>query len=343
MATTAPQSILARAHFDRAIDLLKRQDFQAAVTVLDQALQLQPDSSRGHLLRGRALNRLKRYDEAESNLDAAIRLAPDDHAGYTERGTVHVARQEHRKAFHDFDAAIQRGAKRSANYFQRGGAWFNLGEWKQAAADFSAAIAQDRWPRAFYFRGLCQRQLNDPKGALADFSTALELEPTFADAYRERAGLLAVLGQYEPALADATHWIQFSPDCADAYSLRGEIYARLRAVASAVSDYREALRLAPDDVKVINRLAWVLAAAGPDELRNGREALELATRANGATCGKDPLILDTLAAARAECGDMAGALEAINQALIYAPSHIQAELNAHRERLSRGERIRDQV
>jgi tetratricopeptide (TPR) repeat protein len=287
------------------------------------------------------LNRLKRYDESLVNLDAAIRLAPDDHAGFTERGTVHVARQEHRKALVDFDAAIQHGAKRPANYFQRGGAWFNLGEWQQADSDFSTAIAQERWPRAFYFRGLCRRQLNDPKGALADFSAALELEPNFSDAVRERAGLLAVLGEPEAALSDATCWIQLCPQLADGYSLRGELYARLGDEGNALIDYREALRLAPDDVKVINRLAWLLAT-GHEDHRNGRDALELADRANQLSGGNDPVILDTLAAARGACGDMAGALDAINQAIENAPLSIMAELVGHRERLSRGQCIRDQ-
>jgi hypothetical protein len=53
----------------------------------------------------------------------------------------------------------------------------------------------------------------------------------------------------------------------------------------------------------LNNLAWVLATSPVDQLRDGKRAIELATKACKLTDYKKPHILSTLAAAYAETGD----------------------------------------
>ena len=65
----------------------------------------------------------------------------------------------------------------------------------------------------------------------------------------------------------------------------------------------------------MNNLAWVLATSPDESLRNGRRAIELATKACEVTDYKQPHILSTLAAGYAETGDFATAVEWSKKAL----------------------------
>ena len=120
---------------------------------------------------------------------------------------------------------------------------------------------------------------------------------------------------------------------------RGGEYLSISDHEKAIEDYEEALELGyqleeiqrslpnpgpeigADDL-VLNNLAWVLATSTKDDLRDGKRAIELATRACEATDYKAPHILSTLASGYAETGDFDKAIEWIEKGI---------EVNAERE------------
>jgi tetratricopeptide (TPR) repeat protein len=79
--------------------------------------------------------------------------------------------------------------------------------------------------------------------------------------------------------------------------------------AEALQEYREAARLYPNDPMALNNLAWSLAANPRQELRNGKEAVKFASRAVELTGQQQPVFIGTLAAAYAEDGQFAKAVE----------------------------------
>jgi Zn-dependent protease len=95
---------------------------------------------------------------------------------------------------------------------------------------------------------------------------------------------------------------------ATALTNRGLVESRRGNWQQAIDDYREALQLQPKLANAHNNLAWVLATCPVDELRNGQEAVDLATWACEATQWQSPSCLGTLAAACAEVGDFTQAL-----------------------------------
>jgi len=78
-------------------------------------------------------------------------------------------------------------------------------------------------------------------------------------------------------------------------------------IKEAIDAWRQTLRFDPDNADAANNIAWVRATASDADLRDGKEALELAQRAlrNG---GENPVVLRTLAAAQAEDGQFAEAV-----------------------------------
>ncbi len=79
-------------------------------------------------------------------------------------------------------------------------------------------------------------------------------------------------------------------------------WVRLGKPRRAIEEFRAAISLQPNDVPALNGLACILATDPDPEIRNGKEAVDMATRAVAATRRKDTSALVTLAAAYAETG-----------------------------------------
>ena len=73
----------------------------------------------------------------------------------------------------------------------------------------------------------------------------------------------------------------------------------------ADADLAEAARLAPDNPVTYNGRAWMWATCPNAKYRDGRKAVESATKACELTDWDEAGIIDTLAAAYAELGDFA--------------------------------------
>ena len=116
---------------------------------------------------------------------------------------------------------------------------------------------------------------------------------------------------------------------------RGNQNQNLGRAAEAAYHYRSLLGIKPDHVAAQNNLAWLLATHPNSEIRNGKEALRLATVAFKQGSGQDPFVLDTLAAAQAEAGRFTEAVATARKAIAAARSRDQMKLATNIE-----ERIR---
>lgn len=90
---------------------------------------------------------------------------------------------------------------------------------------------------------------------------------------------------------------------------------KIETAAEQLNILRTKLQENSDDLETMVTLAWFLAVSPYDELRNGREALKLAERANSIARKRDPHIWAVLGAAQAECRDFRRAVASTQTAL----------------------------
>jgi cytochrome c-type biogenesis protein CcmH/NrfG len=78
-----------------------------------------------------------------------------------------------------------------------------------------------------------------------------------------------------------------------------------------MSQYAAAILIQPDFPDALDGLAWIICTDTNRDLRNGAEAVKMATRACDLTGNQDPEKLKTLAAAYAETGQFEQAIKTL--------------------------------
>ena len=162
--------------------------------------------------------------------------------------------------------------------------------------------------------------------AVAQYRDALRLQPSHARAHNNLGFTLLKRGMIDESLVHFREALRVDPQLPSAHYNIGLALERRGAAAEAIAEFRTALQLQPDWAPVLADLAWVLATASDDRLRDGNEAVGLAERAVMLTERRDAEAMDVLGAAYAEARQFDRALDIVRQAIRLAPSALAARL-----------------
>jgi tetratricopeptide (TPR) repeat protein len=156
--------------------------------------------------------------------------------------------------------------------------------------------------------------------------SAVGNRPAFPEAQANLGVSLAAQGKLSEGVESLERAVTLRPDYAEAHRNLGEAYAMQGRLGEAARHYLEGLRTLPDDVRLLNRAAWILATSPDDRVRDGARALVLSQRAVSLTRRSDAASLDCLSAAMAEVGDFTGAQETARSAQALAMARGDLEL-----------------
>jgi Tfp pilus assembly protein PilF len=209
-----------------------------------------------------------------------------------------------------FTQQIQQNPFDIAAYEARGRAWRRQGELNRAIFDLTEAL---RWnpanAAALSVRGQCFAQTGELDQAIADFSQVIQLDPRAVITYCHRANAWLEKRDSQRAIADTTEAIRIVPQCHYAFEVRGKAWAREQQYEKAIADWTDALRIDTKSPGAHSLLGWLYATCPDAKFRDGSAALEQANKACENTGWKNPALFETLAAAYAESGDFAQAVD----------------------------------
>jgi Flp pilus assembly protein TadD len=193
------------------------------------------------------------------------------------------------------------------------------GDLSAAASCFSKALRCDPENAAAHSNMAqalaLQGNLSD---AEAECLAALKLEGVDAGVLKKLANIQQQEGKFREAIVNLRIAIIFEskwqPDLQARMQLAG-LFHQTGDVRHAIGLFQQILSFEPSHAEALNNLAWLLATAADENLRDGSQAVRCAEQSCSLTKYKEPINICTLAAAYAEAGRFSEAVSTAETAL----------------------------
>ena len=261
---------------------------------------------------------------------------------YHLRGVAYLAHKQYENAAADFTESLRQDPRNVGALNNRGQVSYLNGNFKAAIQDFTSAIAiEAKNPLVLNNRALAYIALDDQDSAMKDLQAALNLVPLYPEALNNRGVVHQKLTMLDEAVADFTEALKIYPQYIDAMENRASAYVEQKDHVKAITDLESAMKFSPNSYEAANDLAWLLATAPDDSVRNKERALTLAQQACAITEYKQWNTLDTLAVAFAANGQFAEAKTWLGTAMLLAPEEEKVHLQAHLDLVMAEKPVRD--
>jgi len=192
----------------------------------------------------------------------------------------------------------------------------NIPEFVNVSPGQFASIRQEFADYYTHFRiALNHERHMEFERAIDELRLALQEKPDYPDAVYLMGSCLARAGRESEALPFVRKIVELEPTRLEGRRLLGVLLGRRGQYKQAIEHLSAVIKARPEDNVAANNLAWLLATCPDPACRDGRQAVELAERTCKATQNSVPTMLDTLAAAYAEVGRYAAAVDAAQRAL----------------------------
>ncbi len=226
-----------------------------------------------------------------------------DEYSYLRIGHDFFDRGYHDAAARFYAKALEYNAKNPEVHNNLGIALLSLGRAGEAKSHFREAIRlKPDLAKAHNNLGNALVQEGRIDEGTASLREALRIDPRLVNARLALGTVLFETGKTDEGRVHLAEAVRLEPHSASANYHYGRLLDRQGNLAQAAAHYRLAVDRDPNAVPAMLALAMLRATGDDAALRDGAEAVQLATRACQATLHRDPAALEVLAAAYAEAG-----------------------------------------
>jgi len=156
---------------------------------------------------------------------------------------------------------------------------------------------------AHFNLGRALKQQGNLDEAVPHYRRAIALDPRLAAAHNALGSALGSQGQVREAIREFRETLRLQPDNEEAHNNLGLALRMTGERDQALAEFTAALARKPDWPGPMNEIAWILATHSDPAIRDPAKAVRLAEGAAELTGRRQPVILDTLAAAYAASGE----------------------------------------
>jgi tetratricopeptide (TPR) repeat protein len=225
-------------------------------------------------------------------------------------------------------------------------AWIQTTYWRNSETLFTRALAVVRDNDvAENNLGIVRLQQGRLDEAIALLQAAVNLRPDNSPAQENLAKALLQKGRVDAALIHYRKLMDLQPENIEVHNIVGTVLVQRGWLKAGMEEWEKVLAIQPDNGNALNNLAWVLATAPDDSVRDGAKAVQLAERAMHISGGRVPLVFRTLAAAYAENGRFADAVQTAKRGIEVANNQgnfgLAAELQESITNYEAGRPLRD--
>jgi Flp pilus assembly protein TadD len=269
------------------------------------------------------------YADIEALWRTTIARNPTGWMAYNNLGIVLAQKGEIDQAIAGYRKTLEMAPEFADAEYNLGSALLQKGEIDDAISHCqrAAAIRPDD-PDVQVGLGNALLQKGRIDEGIARYEKAIELRPHHFAGHYNLSSALLTKGEINGAIWHCRAALSIQPEHSDTYVILAAAFLEKGQIADAITCYKKALQFAPGSLSGLTNLAWLLATWPDASVRNGSKALELAQRADQLSGGSNPFVLRSLAAAYAELGQSANAIEIAQKGRQLATERGAADLSA---------------
>lgn len=189
-----------------------RAEYEAALGLIIQVLQLDPNSVDGHYLQAEILRMLARPKKARSEYERVIELEPEFAPAHLGRARVRLMIDPDTLP-EGFDRAIELDPDLTPAYVEKAEFFASKGQWGDALGTLQLAIERGlESPILYVRRSNAQRNLGAYAEALESAKTGSGADPSLVEGYLALGAAYIELEQFETALWPLQTYAVYQPD-----------------------------------------------------------------------------------------------------------------------------------
>ncbi|HKH62668.1 MAG TPA: tetratricopeptide repeat protein, partial [Flavitalea sp.] len=247
---------IAQGFFNSATHQFTTGYHQAAITLLDQAILIDPYKPQYRFQRGQYYLIMKQSDAAIQNFSDVVASDPLNVRAFQLRGLAKHQQAQYQDAVADFNHAVKLNPRLPETYKYAGDALLKDGDYLNAIVSYDAALGVDKSSRAdlkdslraelYNGKGEANYLLGKYSAAMQNFNTAIKIEKSIPTLYFNRGKTYLKLNELKDADENLRKALSYEPGNALWIIKLGEIYYQQGKTDKAIMQYNLAI---PKDSK----------------------------------------------------------------------------------------------
>ncbi|MEI2707959.1 MAG: tetratricopeptide repeat protein [Chitinophagaceae bacterium] len=236
-------------------------DTTAAMADMNKAIELNPKDANMFFARGRIKAKMNDHIGAEQDFSLAISLNPGLVNAYLARAVEKRFLKKYESAFRDMFTAVKYNSANPKVHTSLGNLFIAVGDYKNAIVGFSKAISlQPTYAEAYNNRAYAKVLSADYKGAIEDGKMALKImnqKPSYIT-YNNIGYAYRELNQLDSAFVYFNKAIAMNNNFAEGYFERGKANQKNNNITNACNDWNKANSLGyKDSTNLLNKYCKV--------------------------------------------------------------------------------------
>ncbi len=249
-----------------------QKDMEAALSLFDEVIALDPEFAYPWNGKGLVLRALQRYDEAITAYDKAIALEPEFAYPWNNKGNVLINLKRYEEAMAACEKAIALDPEYAYPWNGKGNTLYGQNRYDEAMAAYDKAIAiNPEFANPWNGKGYALDHLKRYKEAVAAQEKAIALNPENANPWNGKGNALGNLKRYEEALAAYEKAIALDPEYDHPHYNLGLLHWEQERPDDAVKAFRRAIELGLDPKTKEMAESWIARANGMLESKKARK------------------------------------------------------------------------
>ena len=226
---------------------------EKALPILDELTQKHPDEVKLFLAKAQAAHQCSDWNAMNEAADQIIRIDPENPNGPFNKAQAQSGLKDYIQAVTLLTQLLTNHTDATQARMLRAKVLYEMQQYEEAEKDVDQIINDEQATEETYaLKGDIRAALGDAEGAIANYDNMKEINPFNQDAVLKTGKVYQDNHQLDKALKVYDEAIELQPNFAQAYKERGGVRLQLHDDLGATDDLKKALELAPEEAQKVD-------------------------------------------------------------------------------------------